>query len=40
MLMEEQYVEQELYSVIVKSVKTSPDQQMYIVGMKNFPFSS
>jgi len=36
MLMEEQHVEQESYSVIVKFVKTSPDQQMYIVGDDKF----
>jgi hypothetical protein len=38
--MEEQHVEQESYSIIVKSVKTSPDQQMNIVGMTDFPLSS
>jgi hypothetical protein len=40
MLMEEEHVEQESYSVKVKFVKTSPDQQMYVVGMTNFPLSS
>jgi len=39
-LKEAQHVDQESCSVIAKFIKTTPDQQMYIVGMTNLPLLS